>query len=91
MFTCSDMYTYSTDEVGMPLAPSAVIKLVSWEEGGYTVQGKSEYRNGSNITDIGPCCGEIHLSDDRMAKGYFRSHKTDNSFYTDDDGTSWFR
>ena len=91
MFTVTDKYDYSTEEVGISCGPPALIKLVSWEEGGYFVQGALENQNGHNRKDWGPCCGEIHLSASRMAKGYFGMSKADNSFYTDNNGTHWFR
>ena len=91
MFTASDKYDYHTDSVGVPGGPSALVKLVNWEEGGYTVQRKWKNQNGSNRTDADACCGEIHLSSIRMTKGYFGMGKPDECFYTDGDGTHWFR
>ena len=84
------MYNYNTEEVGITGGPSDLIKLANWEEGGYTVRGKSEDQNGGSRADVGPC-GEMHVSGPCMAKGYFGRYADDDSFYTDNDGTHWFR
>ena len=59
----------------------SMIKLESWEEGGYTVNDK-----------VGPR-GEIVLSGGGVSNGYYKcDSELDNAaFHTDKNGIKWFR
>ena len=69
---------FSLGEVGV-VYQDTLIKLQSWEEGGYTVNDK-----------IGPR-GEIILSGGGVSQGYYKCEsESDNaSFYTDNQGRKW--
>ena len=72
--------SFSLGEVGVVFQDS-LLKLESWEEGGYTVNDKIGSR------------GEIILSGGAVSIGYYKcSNESDNSaFYKDAHGRSWFR
>ena len=59
----------------------SLLKLETWEEGGYTVNDKIGSR------------GEIILSGGAVSKGYYKcSNESDSAaFYKDAQGRSWFR
>jgi long-chain acyl-CoA synthetase len=64
--------------VGAPIT-CCEIKLVDWEEGGYTVNDEPNPR------------GEVVLSGAHISKGYFMDkEKTDEVYITDADGKRWF-
>jgi len=68
----------STGRVGPPVQNSK-LKLINWEEGNYRVTDKPHPR------------GEVILGGNQIAKGYYKlPEKTDEEFYTDDQGTRWF-
>ncbi|CAN1127974.1 Long chain acyl-CoA synthetase 8 [Linum perenne] len=68
----------SVGRVGPPL-PCAYIKLVSWEEGGYTIADKPMPR------------GEIVVGGLSITAGYFNNkEKTDEVYKTDERGFRWF-
>merc|ERR1719427_2290945 len=74
--------THTRDRVcgraGAPLM-DVDIKLVDWEEGNYRVTDKPNPR------------GEVHVGGDNVAVGYYKlPDKTDEEFYTDEQGTRWF-
>jgi len=76
----------NTGRVGAPV-PSAQIKLVDWEEGGYF----SNPADSSDEDQTNPR-GEIHVGGPHIAQGYFKEEeKTKEAFYTDDDGVRWMR
>ena len=67
-----------TGRVGPPVQNSK-LKLINWEEGNYRVTDKPHPR------------GEVILGGNQIAKGYYKlPEKTDEEFYTDDEGTRWF-
>ncbi|CAI0383404.1 unnamed protein product, partial [Linum tenue] len=68
----------SVGRVGPPV-PCAYIKLVSWEEGGYTIADKPMPR------------GEIVVGGNSVTAGYFNNkEKTDEVYKTDESGIRWF-
>jgi len=68
----------STGGVGPPLQ-GVQIKLVNWEEGGY------------RVTDS-PHRGEIVIGGGNVATGYYKMpEKTEEDFFTDDQGVRWFK
>ncbi|CAI0383449.1 unnamed protein product [Linum tenue] len=68
----------SVGRVGPPV-PCAYIKLVSWEEGGYTIADKPMPR------------GEIVVGGNSVTAGYFNNkEKTDEVYRTDERGIRWF-
>jgi len=68
----------STGRVGPPVQNSK-LKLVNWEEGNYRVTDKPNPR------------GEVILGGNQIAKGYYKlPDKTNEEFYTDEQGTRWF-
>ncbi|XP_076811732.1 long-chain-fatty-acid--CoA ligase 4-like [Clavelina lepadiformis] len=70
---------YSTGRVGPPL-PCCEVKLVAWEEGGYSPSNKPHPQ------------GEIHIGGPNITQGYFKKpEKTSEEFYVDDDGQRWFK
>ena len=69
----------SVGSVGTPLY-GVDVKLVSWQEGGYA------------IDDITGPKGEIHVGGEHLAAGYYNMpDKTEEDFYTDEDGKRWFK
>jgi len=69
----------STGSSGSPLQ-GVQIKLVNWPEGGYYVTDKPAPR------------GEIIIGGENVATGYYKmSHKTEQDFYTDNEGVRWFK
>jgi len=69
----------STGRVGPPVQ-GVHIRLVNWEEGNYKVTDKPWPR------------GEIYIGGGNVAQGYFRNQeKTDEEFFTDDEGRRWFK
>jgi len=76
--TIPDQNDFSTGRVGPPLQ-EVDIKLVNWEEGGYTVSDHQGPR------------GEIVIGGGHVAKEYYAlPDKTDEDFYNED-GKRWFR
>ncbi len=74
----TSIYDRTTARAGAPLM-NVRIKLVDWEEGGYTIRDQPHPR------------GEIHVGGDIVATGYFRNEeKTREEFY-EEDGVRWFR
>merc|ERR1712200_157690 len=72
------VYNLLSGRCGPPLQ-EVDIKLVNWEEGGYTINDKQGPR------------GEIIIGGDHVAKEYYNMpDKTDEEFF-DKDGTRWFR
>ncbi|KAL5972439.1 Long chain acyl-CoA synthetase 8 [Asimina triloba] len=64
--------------VGPPV-PCAYIKLVSWEEGGYTISDKPMPR------------GEVVVGGFSVTSGYFKNEaKTNEVYRVDERGTRWF-
>ncbi len=75
----TSVYDRTTGRAGAPLM-NVKVKLVNWEEGGYTTKDKPYPR------------GEIHVGGDIVATGYFKNEeKTKEEFYDDEDGVRWFR
>ena len=70
----------SLGEVGVAFQDS-LLKLETWEEGGYTINDK-----------VGPR-GEIILSGGAVSKGYYKcTNDSDNAaYYRDNQGRNWFR
>ncbi|CAN6479748.1 unnamed protein product [Victoria cruziana] len=76
--TFSEWDDTSVGRVGPPL-PCCFIKLVSWEEGGYTVSDKPMPR------------GEIIIGGPSVTQGYYKNEtKTDEVYKVDDKGMRWF-
>ncbi|XP_038972894.1 long chain acyl-CoA synthetase 8-like [Phoenix dactylifera] len=76
--TFSEWDDSSVGRVGPPL-PCCYIKLVSWEEGGYTT------------SDIPMPRGEVVIGGFCVTKGYFSNEeKTKEVYKLDDRGTLWF-
>ena len=76
--TITEIDDISVGRVGTPL-PGVDVKLVSWNEGGYSVKD-----------DCGPR-GEIHVGGHHVASGYFNMpDKTEEEFY-DEKGKRWFK
>ncbi|XP_071749792.1 long-chain-fatty-acid--CoA ligase 4 [Lepeophtheirus salmonis] len=74
----SNEYDFSTCRVGPPLI-GVKVKLVNWEEGGYTINDKPFPR------------GEIHCGGESLCQGYFKNpEKTADDFY-EEDGIRWFK
>nr|XP_039267256.1 long-chain-fatty-acid--CoA ligase 4-like [Styela clava] len=70
---------HSTGTVGPPI-PSAEIKLVSWEEGGYFPSNKPHAQ------------GEVWIGGPIISQGYYKNEeKTAEDFYVDEDGQRWFK
>ena len=69
----------SVGRVGPPVQ-GVKIKLVNWEEGNYRVSDQ-------------PCPrGEIYIGGNNVAAGYYKNEeKTKEEFYTDEEGTRWFK
>lgn len=68
----------SLGRVGTPL-PGVDIKVVSWNEGGYSVRDNVGSR------------GEIHIGGDNVSAGYYNMpDKTDEDYYVQD-GKRWFK
>ncbi|KAF3445286.1 hypothetical protein FNV43_RR14981 [Rhamnella rubrinervis] len=68
----------SVGRVGPPL-PCCYIKLVSWEEGGYTTSDKPMPR------------GEIVVGGHTVSAGYFKNEEKTNEVYkVDENGVHWF-
>jgi len=69
---------FTCGRVGPPLQ-CCDIKLVAWEEGGYS-------------PDQNPPRGEIHIGGPNITMGYFKNpEKTAEDFYVDEDGKRWFK
>eukprot|EP00088_Acartia_fossae_P008574 TRINITY_DN14113_c1_g1_i4.p1 TRINITY_DN14113_c1_g1~~TRINITY_DN14113_c1_g1_i4.p1 ORF type:complete len:697 (+),score=216.34 TRINITY_DN14113_c1_g1_i4:275-2092(+) len=69
----------STGRVGPPVQNTRV-KLVNWEEGNYRVTDKPHPR------------GEVILGGNNVATGYYKlPDKTEEEFYTDENGLRWFK
>lgn len=69
----------STGTSGTPLQ-GVQIRLLNWEEGGYTVTDQPLPR------------GEIILGGGNIATGYYKMpEKTKEDFFTDDEGVRWFK
>ena len=67
--------------VGGPIT-SNDIKLVDWDEGGYTTRPNERSPNPQ---------GEVWISGDNVAAGYYKlEDKTNESFVEDDSGRKWF-
>ncbi len=76
--TISEKDDLSVGEVGVPL-PDVDLKLVSWNEGCYSV------------SDEGGARGEIHLGGGNIASGYYNMpDKTNEEFY-EENGKRWFK
>nr|CAB3219804.1 long-chain-fatty-acid--CoA ligase 1 [Phallusia mammillata] len=70
---------FSTGRVGPPL-PCCEVKLVAWEEGGYSPSNKPHPQ------------GEIHIGGPNITQGYFKKpEKTAEDFYVDENGQRWFK
>ncbi|EDO29879.1 predicted protein [Nematostella vectensis] len=68
----------TTGRVGPPIA-SCEVKLVSWEEGGYTIRDKPFAR------------GEIVIGGSNVTLGYYKNpQKTQEDFEVDRNGQRWF-
>ena len=75
----SDPHDIRTGHVGPPLV-GVDLKLVSWPEGGYTVQDSCGPR------------GEIVIGGNHVARGYFNMpEKTEEDFYDGPEGYRWFK
>merc|ERR1719317_819683 len=69
----------STGRVGPPVQ-GVHIRLVNWEEGNYKVTDKPWSR------------GEIYIGGGNVAQGYLKNpEKTEEEFFTDDEGRRWFK
>lgn len=76
--TFSEADDTSVGRVGPPL-PCCYIKLVSWEEGGYTITDKPMPR------------GEVVIGGYSVTPGYFKNEaKTKEVYRVDERGTRWF-
>jgi len=79
---CGAIMSYeenSTGRVGPPVQ-GVHIKLVNWEEGNYMVTDKPWPR------------GEIYIGGGNVAQGYYKNQvKTDEEFFTDEEGRRWFK
>ncbi|QQP40714.1 Uncharacterized protein FKW44_014856 [Caligus rogercresseyi] len=76
--TLCDKDDFHIGEVGYPL-PGSYMKLVNWEEGGYTVNRADERPRG-----------EIHVGGSVIVMGYYNmAEKTRESFY-EENGVRWF-
>lgn len=77
--TIMDSGDLSTGASGPPLQ-GVKVRLVNWEEGGY------------RVTDTPLPRGEIILGGGNIATGYYKMEdKTKEDFFTDSEGTRWFR
>lgn len=68
---------YTTGRVGPPIS-CAEIKLVSWEEGGYS------------INDMPYPRGEVVIGGDHVAMGYYKNEKKTAEDFKTEDGQRWF-
>lgn len=75
--TLSHAWDQSTGRVGRPI-PCCDIKLVSWEEGGYTINDKPYPR------------GEIVLGGNHVTMGYLKQEEKTRESYVVEDGKRWF-
>ncbi|KAF9611326.1 hypothetical protein IFM89_030115 [Coptis chinensis] len=74
----SEMDDPSVGRVGPPI-PCCYIKLISWEEGGYTISDKPMPR------------GEVMIGGFSVTMGYFKDDaKTNEVYKVDEKGTRWF-
>lgn len=74
----SEMDDTSVGRVGPPI-PCSYIKLISWEEGGYTISDKPLPR------------GEVLVGGFSVTDGYFKNEeKTNEVFKVDEKGMRWF-
>lgn len=74
----SEMDDTSVGRVGPPI-PCSYIKLISWEEGGYTISDKPMPR------------GEVVVGGFSVTDGYFKNEeKTNEVFKVDEKGMRWF-
>lgn len=73
---CND-WDQSTGRVGKPI-PCCRIKLVSWEEGGYTTNDKPFPR------------GEIVIGGNHVTMGYLKQEEKTREAYAEEDGVRWF-
>eukprot|EP00054_Salpingoeca_dolichothecata_P011451 m.63565 g.63565 ORF g.63565 m.63565 type:complete len:712 (-) comp19472_c0_seq1:101-2236(-) len=67
----------STGRVGPPVG-CAEIKLVNWEEGGYTTDDKPHPR------------GEVAIGGKHVTLGYFKNEEKTKKEFKDEDGQRWF-
>ncbi|XP_028517196.1 long-chain-fatty-acid--CoA ligase 4 [Exaiptasia diaphana] len=76
--TICNSWDMTAGRVGPPI-PSTEIKLVSWEEGGYTIRDKPHPR------------GEVVIGGANVTLGYFKNpKKTAEDFEVDRNGQRWF-
>jgi len=79
---CATVMSCKENSVGRvgPPVQGVKIKLVNWEEGNYRVSDQ-------------PCPrGEIYIGGNNVAAGYYKNEeKTKEEFYTDEEGTRWFK
>lgn len=76
--TICQIWDRTTGRVGPPIA-SCEIKLVSWEEGAYTIRDKPHPR------------GEVVIGGANVTQGYFKNPgKTAEEFEVDKNGQRWF-
>jgi len=75
--TCCEAWDYTTGRVGPPVG-SNEIKLVSWEEGGYTVYDKPNPR------------GEIVIGGNNVSMGYFKQPEKTAEVFVVENGQRWF-
>ena len=69
----------TTGRAGPPLQ-GVQIRLINWEEGNYRVTDEPRPR------------GEIVVGGGNVATGYYKlEEKTKEDFYTDKEGTRWFK
>lgn len=69
---------HSTGTVGPPVA-CCEIKLVTWEEGGYSPTNKPNPQ------------GEVWLGGPAISQGYFKNPEKTAEDYTEEDGQRWFK
>eukprot|EP00794_Sanderia_malayensis_P011017 gene11017-12181_t len=75
--TCCQAWDFTTGRVGPPIA-SNEIKLVSWEEGNYTVYDKPNPR------------GEIAICGSNVTRGYYKQPEKTNEVFVVENGKRWF-